>query len=96
MVGAMQRHLRSLRKMTHDGGFISHLLHEAENERMHLMVSVYFWRKELKFMTAALLGNIWCIDLDEMPAAKCVEQTAGSGCSRSIFQRLFPGLYDIT
>lgn len=38
MVGAMQRHLRSLRKMTHDGGFISHLLHEAENERMHLMV----------------------------------------------------------
>ncbi|KAI9289801.1 alternative oxidase-domain-containing protein [Umbelopsis sp. AD052] len=44
MVGAMQRHLRSLRKMTHDGGFISHLLHEAENERMHLMI----WMKCLR------------------------------------------------
>jgi len=44
MVGAMQRHLRSLRKMTHDGGFISHLLHEAENERMHLMI----WMKCLQ------------------------------------------------
>ncbi|KAJ1972767.1 inducible alternative oxidase 2 [Dimargaris verticillata] len=37
MVGAMLRHLRSLRGLRHDGGWISHLLHEAENERMHLM-----------------------------------------------------------
>ncbi|KAJ1654270.1 inducible alternative oxidase 2 [Dispira simplex] len=37
MVGAMLRHLKSLRLMQHDGGWISHLLHEAENERMHLM-----------------------------------------------------------
>ncbi|KAJ3367680.1 inducible alternative oxidase 2 [Allomyces arbusculus] len=37
MVGGMTRHLRSLRKLQHDGGWISHLLHEAENERMHLM-----------------------------------------------------------
>ncbi|KAI9152515.1 inducible alternative oxidase 2 [Blastocladiella emersonii ATCC 22665] len=37
MVGGMIRHLRSLRKLEHDGGWISHLLHEAENERMHLM-----------------------------------------------------------
>ncbi|KAJ1914176.1 inducible alternative oxidase 2 [Tieghemiomyces parasiticus] len=37
MVGAMLRHLRSLRRLRHDGGWISHLLHEAENERMHLM-----------------------------------------------------------
>ncbi|KAG2177740.1 hypothetical protein INT43_002987 [Umbelopsis isabellina] len=47
MVGAMQRHLRSLRKMQHDGGFISHLLHEAENERMHLMI----WMKCLEINT---------------------------------------------
>ncbi|RKP37499.1 alternative oxidase-domain-containing protein [Dimargaris cristalligena] len=37
MVGAMLRHLRSLRGLKHDGGWIGHLLHEAENERMHLM-----------------------------------------------------------
>ncbi|GBC07092.1 hypothetical protein RclHR1_07240003 [Rhizophagus clarus] len=37
MVGATVRHLRSLRKLQHDGGWIDHLLHEAENERMHLM-----------------------------------------------------------
>jgi ubiquinol oxidase len=37
MVAAMIRHLRSLRRMKHDGGWISHLLNEAENERMHLM-----------------------------------------------------------
>ncbi|ORX84983.1 alternative oxidase [Basidiobolus meristosporus CBS 931.73] len=37
MVGGVIRHLRSLRKMKHDGGWITHLLHEAENERMHLL-----------------------------------------------------------
>jgi len=37
MVAASLRHLRSLRRLQHDGGWIAHLLHEAENERMHLM-----------------------------------------------------------
>ncbi|KAI9229159.1 MAG: alternative oxidase-domain-containing protein, partial [Piptocephalis tieghemiana] len=37
MVGAVVRHLQSLRLMRHDGGWIAHLLHEAENERMHLL-----------------------------------------------------------
>ncbi|CAG8781040.1 1497_t:CDS:2, partial [Cetraspora pellucida] len=37
MVGGTIRHLQSLRKLKHDGGWIHHLLHEAENERMHLM-----------------------------------------------------------
>ncbi|CAO3669491.1 unnamed protein product [Rhizopus stolonifer] len=44
MVGAMLRHMKSLRRMSEDGGWISHLLHEAENERMHLMT----WMKCLK------------------------------------------------
>ncbi|CEG72056.1 Putative Alternative oxidase [Rhizopus microsporus] len=44
MVGAMLRHMKSLRRMTEDHGWISHLLHEAENERMHLMT----WMKCLK------------------------------------------------
>jgi len=33
MVGAMARHLRSLRTMTRDHGWIHTLLEEAENER---------------------------------------------------------------
>ncbi|KAK9760667.1 inducible alternative oxidase 2 [Basidiobolus ranarum] len=44
MVGGVIRHLRSLRKMKHDGGWIAHLLHEAENERMHLLT----WMKVCK------------------------------------------------
>ncbi|KAI9481367.1 MAG: alternative oxidase-domain-containing protein [Benjaminiella poitrasii] len=44
MVGAMWRHLKSLRTMSEDNGWICHLLHEAENERMHLMT----WMKCLK------------------------------------------------
>ncbi|KAH8917585.1 alternative oxidase [Atractiella rhizophila] len=36
-VAAMLRHLRSLRLMRRDGGWIHKLLEEAENERMHLM-----------------------------------------------------------
>ena len=37
MVGAMLRHLRSLRTMRRDNGWINTLLEEAENERMHLL-----------------------------------------------------------
>lgn len=36
MVGGMLRHLRSLGSLQQDGGWIHHLLEEAENERMHL------------------------------------------------------------
>ena len=38
MVGAMWRHLHSIRRMEHDHGWIHHLLQEAENERMHLFI----------------------------------------------------------
>ncbi|KAJ2612964.1 inducible alternative oxidase 2 [Coemansia sp. RSA 1365] len=37
MVGGLIRHIKSLQGMRYDGGWIGHLLHEAENERMHLM-----------------------------------------------------------
>lgn len=37
MVGGMLRHLRSLRTMQRDHGWIHTLLEEAENERMHLL-----------------------------------------------------------
>ncbi|KAL4817295.1 mitochondrial alternative oxidase [Aspergillus spinulosporus] len=37
MVGGMLRHLRSLRRMKRDNGWIETLLEEAYNERMHLL-----------------------------------------------------------
>jgi len=38
MIGGMVRHLRSLRTLERDHGWIHHLLQEAENERMHLFI----------------------------------------------------------
>ena len=38
MIGGMIRHLKSLRTLEKDHGWIHHLLEEAENERMHLFV----------------------------------------------------------
>lgn len=38
MIGGMINHLRSLRKIKDDKGWIHTLLEEAENERMHLMI----------------------------------------------------------
>ncbi len=41
MVGGALQHLRSLRTMTDDEGWIRALLDEAENERMHLMAFMH-------------------------------------------------------
>lgn len=38
MVGGMLRHMRSLRRLEPDDGWIQRLLDEAQNERMHLMI----------------------------------------------------------
>ena len=40
MIGAMTRHLKSLRYMRRDHGWIHTLLEEAENERMHLLTAM--------------------------------------------------------
>lgn len=40
MVGAMATHLRCLRRMVDDEGWIRTLMEEAENERMHLMTFI--------------------------------------------------------
>ena len=40
MVGGMLQHLKSLRRMRDDDGWIHTLLAEAENERMHLMTFI--------------------------------------------------------
>ncbi|CAO0796199.1 unnamed protein product [Mucor circinelloides] len=55
MVGAMLRHMKSLRSLKADNGWISHLLHEAENERFHL----FLWLECLKpsaFQRLMILG----------------------------------------
>ena len=44
MVGGALQHLRSLRRMESDHGWIRTLLEEAENERMHLMTFVHIAR----------------------------------------------------
>ena len=40
MVGATLQHLKALRRMRGDGGWIRILMDEAENERMHLMTFI--------------------------------------------------------
>lgn len=47
MVGGMLRHMRSLRRLEDDGGWIHTLLTEAENERMHLMTFIEIARPSL-------------------------------------------------
>ena len=44
MVGGALQHLRALRRMESDGGWIRTLLEEAENERMHLMTMIHIAR----------------------------------------------------
>ncbi|KIP08097.1 hypothetical protein PHLGIDRAFT_69908 [Phlebiopsis gigantea 11061_1 CR5-6] len=55
MVAAVLRHLRSLRLMRRDAGWIHTLLEEAENERMHLMTFMTI-RKPSVFFRALVLG----------------------------------------
>lgn len=47
MVGGMMNHLKSLRLMRDDEGWIKTLLDEAENERMHLMTFIALFKPSL-------------------------------------------------
>ena len=47
MVGGMLQHLKSLRQIRDDQGWIKTLLDEAENERMHLMAFVHIAQPSL-------------------------------------------------
>ena len=55
MVGGALQHLRSLRRMTDDKGWIRTLLDEAENERMHLMTFVHIAKPSQLERTLILL-----------------------------------------
>lgn len=54
MVGAMLRHLRSLRTMRRDNGWIHTLLEEAENERMHLLTFMQMRNPGFFFRTSVI------------------------------------------
>lgn len=54
MVASVLRHLRSLRLLKRDGGYIHLLLEEAENERMHLMTFMKVGEPSLFFRLCVL------------------------------------------
>ena len=57
MVSAMCRHMRSLRTMQRDNGWIHHLLEEAENERMHLFVFLRMKQPGILFRMLVLIAQ---------------------------------------
>ncbi len=58
MVGATLTHLRCLRRMCDDKGWIRTLMEEAENERMHLMTFIEV-AKPTMFERLVILGVQW-------------------------------------
>ena len=58
MVGATLTHLRCLRNMCDDRGWIRTLMEEAENERMHLMTFIHVAKPTL-FERCVILGVQW-------------------------------------
>ena len=58
MVGATITHLKCLRRMCDDRGWIRTLMEEAENERMHLMTFIHVAQPTL-FERAVILGVQW-------------------------------------
>lgn len=57
MVAGMFNHLKALRRMKDDEGWIRELLDEAENERMHLMIFLDIAKPSLIERLLVLLGQ---------------------------------------
>lgn len=57
MVGGMLRHMKSLRSMRRDNGWIHTLLEEAENERMHLLTFLQLRQPGFIFRGLVLLSQ---------------------------------------
>mmetsp|Transcript_3554 Transcript_3554/g.5861 ORF Transcript_3554/g.5861 Transcript_3554/m.5861 type:complete len:333 (+) Transcript_3554:49-1047(+) len=58
-VAAGFRHLRSLRKLERDHGWIATLLEEAENERMHLLLCLHTF--EATYLTRTMVVAAQCV-----------------------------------
>jgi ubiquinol oxidase len=56
MVGGLLRHLKALRHIREDQGWIRELLDEAENERMHLMTFIHIAKPSL-FERGLIMGG---------------------------------------
>ncbi|EZG81688.1 alternative oxidase [Gregarina niphandrodes] len=63
LVGACIRHLRSLRRMERDYGWIHTLLEEAENERMHLMSALMIKNPGPLFRCIVVAGQMFFLPL---------------------------------
>ncbi len=64
MVGGLLQHLRSIRRIEDDHGWIRELLDEAENERMHLMTFIEIaqpsvFERVLIMITQAIFYNVY-------------------------------------
>ncbi|MGY6549559.1 MAG: alternative oxidase [Roseinatronobacter sp.] len=57
MVGGMLQHLKSIRRIRDDQGWIRELLDEAENERMHLMAFIKIAQPSLFERTVILIAQ---------------------------------------
>lgn len=57
MVAGMLNHLKALRRMRDDEGWVRELLDEAENERMHLMIFLNIAKPTWVERTLVLLGQ---------------------------------------
>lgn len=60
MVGGMLRHMRSLRSMKRDHGWIHTLLEEAENERMHLLTLLQIREPGILFRLMVIIAQVRC------------------------------------
>ncbi|OJX10520.1 MAG: oxidase [Caedibacter sp. 37-49] len=65
MIAGMLRHLRSLRRIEDDHGWIKELLDEAENERMHLMTFIHIAQPSTleRFLIIAAQGIFYTLYL---------------------------------
>lgn len=57
MVGGLLQHLKALRHIREDEGWIRELLDEAENERMHLMTFIHIAKPSLFERTLIMIGQ---------------------------------------
>lgn len=66
MVGGMLQHMKALRRIRHDQGWIKELLDEAENERMHLMTFIHvakpsWFERVLIFLAQGIVFNVYFV-----------------------------------
>lgn len=57
MIAGMHRHMRALRGLNEDGGWIHHLLEEAENERMHLITFLHLRQPGILMRLSIISGQ---------------------------------------